>query len=94
MVSSKLNSIEREFRTSRSLLKPELPQSKPNTQPKRTKALDTKVMTILKNLDTRGAWVETGRLRYHGPNDTTTQVIRSDTFANNLISLATWLGAE
>ncbi len=94
MVSSKLKSIEREFKTIRSLLKSELPQSTPNTQTKRTKVLDTKVMGILKNLDTRGAWVETGRLRYHGPNDPTTQVIRSDTFATNLISLATWLGSE
>ena len=56
--------------------------------------MDTKVMAILNDLDSRGAWVESGRLRYHGPDDTTTQVIRSDTFVSNLMSLATWLGAE
>ncbi|MBD54982.1 MAG: hypothetical protein CMM05_07870 [Rhodopirellula sp.] len=94
VVSSKLNSIEREFKTIRQLSKAGPPKSTPNLRTKRTKALDDRVVAILNDLDTRGAWVEMGRLRYHGPDDTTTQVIRSETFATNLVSLATWLGAE
>lgn len=94
VVSSKLNSIEREFKTIQNISQTVPPKSASNLRIRRTKALNTKVAAILNDLDTRGAWVETGRLRYHGPDDTTTQVIRSDTFANNLINLATWLGAE
>lgn len=94
VVNSKLDSIEREFQKVRTLAKPEPPRAGSDIRIKRTKAMDTKVMAILNDLDSRGAWVESGRLRYHGPDDTTTQVIRSDTFVSNLMSLATWLGAE
>ena len=89
-----LFAICREFETIRTRSKSGPPRSAPNILNKRTKALDTKVVAILNQLDARGAWVETGRLRYHGPDDATTQVIRSDTFVSNLINLATWLGAE
>ena len=89
-----MNSIEREFKMIRTHLKPAPPRSATNPRYRRTKALDTKVELILDHLDARGAWLETGKLKYHGPEDTTTQVIRSDTFVTNLISLATWLGAE
>ena len=94
LISSKLDSIEREFNTIRTASAPKTPQSASTLLPKRTDALDSKVTIILNSLDSRGAWVETGRMRYHGSDDTTTQVIRSDTFVTNLMSLATWLGVE
>ena len=94
LISSKLDSIEREFKTLRTTSAQKTPRQASTTLPKRTDALDSKVTAILNSLDNRGAWVETGRLRYHGPDDTTTQVIRSDTFVTNLMSLATWLGVE
>ena len=49
---------------------------------------------IIGDLDSRGAWVEAGRLRYHGDDDPTREVIRSETFMRNLEELADWLGAE
>jgi len=33
-------------------------------------------------------------LKYHGSEDDTTHVIRSQTFITHLMVLATWLGAE
>lgn len=94
VVSSKLNSIEKEFNKTKTIVNPEPPWSPPDVKIKQTKALDNRVAAILNDLDSRGAWVENGRLRYHGPDDKTTKVIRSDTFVSNLINLARWLGAE
>jgi len=61
--------------------------------PKRTEALDRRVAAIVAALDERGAWVEKGRLMYWGPDDPTTHVIRSATFARNVRTLAGWLKA-
>jgi hypothetical protein len=48
---------------------------------------------VIDALDDRGAWVEAGQLRYHGPDDSTREVIRSDTFIKNLRVLADWIAA-
>jgi len=61
---------------------------------RRTSALDAKVSSVIAQLDSRGAWVEAGPLKYHGSEDDTTHVIRSQTFITHLMVLATWLGAE
>lgn len=49
------------------------------------------VRTIIATQDKRGAWVEEGRLRYHGTSDDTTNVIRTATFARNVETLASFL---
>lgn len=77
-------------------------QQQPNDQfressrsnPKSSKDLDQQVAKIVADLDDRGAWVEPGRLRYHGDDDSTRDVIRSATFSNNLRTLARWLAAD
>jgi len=61
--------------------------------PKRTEKLDREVTAIVSTLDERGAWVEDGRLRYHGADDPTRRVIRSATFARNIRILAGWIKA-
>lgn len=43
--------------------------------------------------DDRGAWVESGRLKYHGSQDDTRQVISSDTFIRNLDRISEYLAA-
>ncbi|HEX4132339.1 MAG TPA: pectate lyase [Pirellulales bacterium] len=47
---------------------------------------------VIAGLDVRGAWVEEGRLRYHGSQDDTTRVIRSATFIKNLAMLSRYIG--
>ena len=62
--------------------------------PKSSQELDQQVAKIIADLDDRGAWVEPGRLRYHGDDDPTREVIRSATFSDNLRTLARWLAAD
>jgi hypothetical protein len=95
IVSSKLDQIERELTKVRQTPKDRLWQS--NKRPaavKRSRKLDERVENMIADLDSRGAWVEPGQMRYHGDDDPVRQVIRSQTFIENLNELADWLSAE
>ncbi len=46
------------------------------------------------SLDERGAWIEDGRLRYHGDEDDTRRVIDCRTFVQNIRALASFVGAS
>ena len=50
--------------------------------------------TVIDALDDRGAWVEDGRLRYHGEDDDTRRVISSQSFVDNLKTLARFIAAS
>ena len=54
---------------------------------------DSEVERVIAAQDDRGAWVEDGRLRYHGGGDDTRQIIDSQTFIKNLdtLSRSEWL---
>jgi hypothetical protein len=58
-----------------------------------TKSLEEQVRRLIVALDDRGAWVEEGRLRYHGKADDTTRIIDSATFARNVDILGQYLAA-
>ena len=58
-----------------------------------TPALETQVRRLIESLDERGAWVENGRLRYHGDDDDTRRVIDSRTFIRNLDALSRYVEA-
>ena len=94
IVSSRLDRIEAEWKLIRQTPRDRLWNPKPPKAAKRTAKLDQRVESIIAALDSRGAWVESGRLRYHADDDPTREVIRSDTFMNNLSVLADWLGGE
>jgi hypothetical protein len=94
IVSSKLDQIEAEWKRALETPKDELWKPKQVRTLRRSESLDRQVMRVIDSLDTRGAWVEPGRLRYHGDNDPTREVIRSETFIDNLRLLAGWLGAR
>jgi hypothetical protein len=49
------------------------------------------VQKMIATLDDRGRWIETGRLRYHGADDPTTEIIRSVTFTRNVEALCDYL---
>jgi hypothetical protein len=93
IVSSKLDWIEAELNKIGQTPRDQLWQARKPRSTKRSKKLDQQVQQLIAELDSRGAWVESGRLRYHGDNDPTRQVIRSQTFMDNLQILASWLGA-
>lgn len=52
------------------------------------------VKEIIGTLDARGAWVERGKLRYHGEDDPTEEVIDTQTFIRNVDMLAAFIAAE
>jgi len=56
-----------------------------------TPAIEARVRTVISDLDQRGAWVEIGRLRYHGEDDDTRRIIASATFARNIDLLSRYL---
>ncbi len=91
IVSSKLDAIEAELSRIRETPLDKLWSPRPIRPPNQSKSLGTEVQRLIDQLDSRGAWVESGRLRYHGDDDPTRQVIRSDTFAKNLRLLAGWV---
>jgi len=85
-VSSKIDRIEQRWKTLRQQHQDKTwtaPAAKP---PKPPSAKE--VRRLIDNLDQRGAWVEDGQLKYWGKGDDTRRVIRSETFAKNLVALA------
>lgn len=94
VVGSGLDSIERQYQQ---LLKtrPE-DLDPPRSQPRyrRTERLTNAVRQVIDSMDERGAWVEEGRLRYHGDDDPTRQVITTRTFIRNLQTLSEYLATE
>lgn len=94
-VSSKLNAIERQYER---LIEqpPEISTSEADgapSKPRRTEALTRRASELVASLDDRGAWVEDGRLRYHGDDDTTRRIIDSRSFIRNLSDLARYVAA-
>jgi hypothetical protein len=61
--------------------------------PRMTDGLRQQAREAVAAMDERGAWVEAGRLRYHGEDDETRQVIQSRTFIENLGTLARFIAA-
>lgn len=52
---------------------------------------DSQVNSLIRSLDSRGAWVTEGRLSYHGKGDDTRRIIESTVFCRNLDSLSRYL---
>lgn len=91
-VSSKLDALARQHATLASLSPKELE----NRRKKRFAIAagrpgDQEVQATIDSLDERGAWVEDGKLRYHGGSDDTRRVIESTTFIRNLNLLSRYL---
>lgn len=94
-VSSRLDALDRELGRLTKLTPTELAAERqpPLRQPKATSALESQVRAAIAALDGRGAWVEDGRLRYHGNSDDTRRVIDSQTFSRNIVLLSRYVRA-
>lgn len=57
----------------------------------RAESLEAAVRKIVAAQDERGAWVEDGKLKYHGKGDNTRRVIESATFIKHLDTLSQFL---
>ncbi len=95
-VGSKLDTIEREYQRLVRQPPPKVadgPRKERVETPRLTDSLAKDAEKTIAALDERGAWVEQGRLRYHGDEDPTREVIDSRTFAENLLVLARYIAA-
>ncbi|MCH7686380.1 MAG: polysaccharide lyase, partial [Planctomycetes bacterium] len=94
ITGSRLDSIEAEYRrlqkTDPSDLNP--PREKPSYR--LTSELSAQAKAVVGSLDSRGAWVEEGRLRSHGADDPTRQILNTRTFINNVSILSRFLAAS
>jgi len=87
IVSSKLERIERRYKSLKAEpWSPPAQQNRPAARPS-----EESVRRVLDALDSRGAWVEAGRLRYWGKDDSTRRIIDPRTFATNVRILARYL---
>jgi len=68
-------------------------EPKPASKPRLTAQLQQSARTAITTLDERGAWVEDGTLKYHGPADPTRRVITTETFIRNTATLTRYLAA-
>lgn len=93
IVSSKLDRIERELTKIRETPKEKLWKPRTVQAAKPSDSLNKQVAKIIQDQDSRGAWVESGQLRYH-KDDQTREVIQSETFAKHIQTLASWLSAN
>ena len=94
VVSSKLERLRREYDEISVLPIDELWEAPRVRPPDRSSAKNREVAQILAQIDSRGAWVEAGKLKYHGKKDPTREVIKTSRFCSNILTLSGWLGNE
>ena len=72
------------------------PQRQPPTyqRPSPSNSLTNQAAECVRALDARGAWVETGKMRYQGNDDSTERVIESSTFCRHLLTLANYIAGS
>lgn len=80
-VGSRLDSIEAQYKK---LAGTPLDEVRAERQGRAWKGDPAEAGRVVAAMDGRGAWVEEGKLKYHGKADETTRVIQSGTFARNV----------
>jgi hypothetical protein len=94
-VSSRLDSLDRQYQELQETPLEMLAPRRPENQPERlTSSLRKQAEEIIAAMDQRGAWVENGRLSSYGPDDPTRQVINTSTFCRNIGILARVAGSK
>lgn len=91
IVSSGLDRIERDYRALLENGPAEEPPVRRARAPRITDRLAREAAEIVAALDDRGAWVTPGRLRYHGGDDGTREIIESRVFIDRLQTLARFI---
>jgi len=96
IVSSKLDRIEDEYKRVLKLPADQLDPASDTrpSRPRMSRSLTGQAKRVIEQMDSRGAWVEDGRLRYHGKGDSTRRVIECRTFIENIDVLARYIAAS
>ena len=93
IVGSSLDSIEKQYHQLCQLDPNKLRPTRRSSVPRMSKRLETQAKQAIASLDERGAWVESGRLKYNGEDDPTRQIIDCRTFIRNIAALSNYLAA-
>ena len=93
-VSSKLDRIEDDYKRVLKLPTDKLDPPAGNTRPRMSSSLGKQAKRVIEGMDARGAWVEDGKLRYHGKDDSTRKVIECSTFIKNVGILSRYIAAS
>lgn len=91
-VADRTDRIEQDYQ--RALKSPPGKSSKPKpAKPRAADGLEARLKAVLAALDEQGRWVEDGRLRSQGADDTTRRILSTQTFITNLGILSDYLAA-
>jgi hypothetical protein len=94
-VSHKLDQLSNEYDRLSKLSAADLSKEREKLRNRnRGKPSEAEVQRVIAALDDRGAWVEDGKLSYHGKNDDTRRIIDSRTFVKNLDVLSRYLAVN
>jgi PelA/Pel-15E family pectate lyase len=94
IVPNGLDAIEREYERVSDLPPDEL-LPKPRTGPRKASSgMEKQVRGILAKLDSRGRWLDKGRLKYQADDDPSGRVIDCHTFVGNVRALSAYLATE
>lgn len=94
-VPSRVNELQKQYDRIAGLSADKLVrQRRSRAAPKSSQPSADEVARVVEALDDRGAWVEPGRLKYHGKADPTDRIIDSATFARNLDVLSRAVAAK
>jgi hypothetical protein len=92
-VGSWVDSVAKQYERISAMTAEDLQAKAAPRPPQRTASLERQARAVIDALDNRGAWVEDGRLKYHGVDDDTRQVIDCRTFIKNVQVLGTYIAA-
>ncbi len=93
IVDSRLDSISEEYQRLRERRPSRGTSAIEPSTPVLSDSLVRRTRSVIDALDERGAWVEEGRLRYHGEDDETRRIIRSRTFVDHMEILTRFIAA-
>ena len=88
-----VDSVARQYERTIAMTAEDLAARAASPPPRLTPSLQRQARSVIDALDDRGAWVEDGRLKYHGDDDLTRKVIDCRTFINNVRVLSTYIAA-
>ncbi|HIG31061.1 MAG TPA: polysaccharide lyase, partial [Verrucomicrobiales bacterium] len=94
VVSSRLGKIEREYEDALKTPKDQLDPPRKKDDYKMSSDLMKRARAAIDIMDSRGAWVEMGKLRYHGSDDKTREIIDTRTVVKNILTLAQFISAS
>jgi hypothetical protein len=94
-VASRLDALEKEYERVAGLTEAQRAELRSSMmRPATAVPSEKSVRAVIGALDDRGAWVEDGRLRYHGKDDDTPRVIESTTFIRNIGVLSRYVAGQ